>query len=199
MYALDRRMQIANTPGDHPPIPSPEPRPVRLQVSVAAQTLEIVTADGDEILRSYPVSTSRFGLGTEPGSFRTPLGRFRISEKIGAGLPPGTAFLSREPDATLGPEEALASGEEDLILSRILWLEGVEPHNANTRERYIYIHGTNHEAHIGQPASHGCIRMRNADIVELFDLVPTGAEVCITAPADDPAPAADSARGGEKG
>ena len=198
MYASDRRMQIANTSGDHPPPPSsPEPRPVRLRVSVAAQTLELLAADSGEVLRTFPVSTSRFGLGTEPGSFRTPLGRFRVGEKIGDGLPPGTAFLSREPDGTLGPEDALASDAEDLILSRILWLEGLEPHNANTRERFIYIHGTNHEAHIGQPASHGCVRMRNEDIVELYDTVAVGTEIIITEAAGALAEAAGA--GGEKG
>jgi L,D-transpeptidase YbiS len=152
---------------------------VRLHVSVAAQVLEILDADSGRVLRRFPVSTSRFGLGTEPGSLRTPLGRFRIGEKIGEGQPPGTVFKTREPDPDAVPGEALTSGAADLILSRILWLEGVEPHNANTRERYIYIHGTNHEAHIGRPASHGCVRMRNADIIELFDLVPVGAEVSI--------------------
>ncbi len=165
---------------NHHPSPSPEaPAAVGLRVSIAAQTLEVVDAASGEVLRQFPVSTSRFGLGTEPGSLRTPLGRFRIGEKIGHGHPAGTVFNSRQPDPATGPDDALASDAEDLILSRILWLEGAEPHNANTRERFIYIHGTNHEARIGQPASHGCVRLRNADVIALFDLVPVGAEVWI--------------------
>lgn len=108
---------------------------------------------------------------------KTPLGRFKIGEKIGTGLPSGTVFRSRIP---LAPEQATPPGD-DLVLSRILWLEGLEEHNTNTRDRFIYIHGTNHEEAIGQPASHGCIRMKNADLIALFDQVPLGAEVVIEA------------------
>ena len=147
-----------------------------LRVSVAAQTLEVRTGGG-ELLRAFPVSTSRFGLGTEPGSFRTPLGRFRIGEKIGAGAELGAIFKSRTPTGGNG----LDAPDEDLVLTRILWLEGAESPNANTRDRYIYIHGTNHEDEVGQPASHGCVRMKNADIIELFEMVPSGAEVRIEA------------------
>ena len=147
-----------------------------LRVSLPEQSLEVWTAGG-ELRARFPVSTSRFGPGMEPGSFRTPLGRFRVGEKIVAGAGPGTIFKGREPVGGNG----LGSSEEDLVLTRILWLEGTEPSNANTRERYIYIHGTNHEDAIGQPASHGCVRMKNADIVELFEMVPCGAEVRIEA------------------
>jgi lipoprotein-anchoring transpeptidase ErfK/SrfK len=108
-------------------------------------------------------------------SKRTPLGRFRIAEKIGHKMPSGTVFRGRVP---LRPEDPLPN-TEDLITSRILWLDGLDPDNANTKERYIYIHGTKHEARIGRPDSHGCIRMRNADVVELFDLVQEGTEVRI--------------------
>ncbi|MBV9658472.1 MAG: L,D-transpeptidase [Verrucomicrobia bacterium] len=152
-----------------------------LRISVAAQTLEVRDAISGAVRRIYPISTSQFGLGTEPGSLRTPLGRFRIGEKIGHDAPAGTVFRGRQPDPALAPAEALVSTVDDLILSRILWLEGIEPHNANTRERYIYIHGTNHEARIGEPASHGCIRMRNADVIELFASVPVGTELQIDA------------------
>lgn len=165
------------TPKATPPAAIP-----RVRVSVATQTLEVLARNPDHtetLLRRFPVSTSRYGLGTELGSLRTPLGRFQIGEKFGHGQPLGTVFRAREPAADVDPRAALTSAEEDLILSRILWLEGVEEQNANTRGRYIYIHGTNHEALIGQPASHGCVRMRNADVVELFELVPTGAEVRI--------------------
>jgi lipoprotein-anchoring transpeptidase ErfK/SrfK len=114
---------------------------------------------------SAPVSTSRAGLGFEPGSLKTPTGLFRIHEKIGENARSGTVFKERVPIAE-APE-----CNDDLITSRILWLDGLEKENANTKERYIYIHGTNQENLIGQPVSHGCIRMRNEDIVRLFDMV----------------------------
>jgi lipoprotein-anchoring transpeptidase ErfK/SrfK len=144
-----------------------------IRISVQNQTLEL--HDGDGVLSSYPVSTSRFGVGSEIGSFKTPLGRFRIAEKIGEGLPHGTIFKNRLP---VGPTEAPQS-TDDLILSRILWLEGLEEHNSNTRDRYIYIHGTKHEDKIGSPASYGCIRMKSVDLIELFERVPLGTEVVI--------------------
>ena len=153
---------------------TPDPR-VSIHISVAAQAMELRDVDG-EPLRRFPVSTSRVGLGTEPGSHRTPLGLFRVGEMIGGDAPLGAVFRSRQPTGETG----LGAPDEDLILTRILWLEGVEPHNANTRERYIYIHGTNHEAQIGEPASHGCVRMRNADIIELFHRIMPGTEVRIS-------------------
>ena len=125
------------------------------------------------MILSFPVSTSRFGLGETEGSFRTPTGRFRIHEKIGAKQPFKTVFRGRIPVPD-PPDWATA---EDLITSRILWLDGVEDHNANTRERSIYIHGTNQEELIGQVASRGCIRMRNQDVIQLFDLIDVGTEV----------------------
>ena len=156
-----------------PTMQTPTPK-ISLHVSVAAQALEVRDAQG-ETLRRFPVSTSRFGLGTEPGSFCTPLGNFRVGEKIGDGEPLGAVFKGRAPTG----ENGLGAPDEDLILTRILWLEGTEPHNANTRDRYIYIHGTNDEARIGEAASHGCVRMRNADVVELFGWVEPGTEVRI--------------------
>ena len=115
----------------------------------------------------YPVSTSRFGLGTQEGSRRTPTGRFRIAEAIGAGMPMGTVFKGRQP--VKGTKRILSG--EDVIMTRILWLDGDDPENANTHDRFIYIHGTNDEESVGRPASQGCIRMRNSDLVELFDQV----------------------------
>ncbi len=153
---------------------TPASENLSLHVSVAGQTLEVRTPTG-EVRRTYPVSTSRFGLGTKPGSLRTPLGAFRVAEKLGGGEALGTVFKSRQPTGEIG----LDSTDEDLVLTRILWLEGAESHNANTRERYIYIHGTNHEAHLGRPASHGCVRMSNADVAELYEMVPPGTEVRI--------------------
>ncbi len=147
--------------------------PKSLHISVRDQRMTLKS--GDESLRTYPVSTSRFGLGSELGSMKTPLGQFRIGEKFGAGAPPGTVFKSREP---AGFYDEHPSGD-DLVLSRILWLDGLEAHNANTRERFIYIHGTNHEHEIGVPASHGCVRMKNADLIELFDLIEPGTPVLI--------------------
>ena len=129
------------------------------------------------MVASYPVSTSRFGLGSDEGSFKTPLGRFRIGEKIGAEMPLGTIFRAR---VALAPNDPLPE-TEDWITTRILWLEGLEEENANTRDRFIYIHGTRHEHDIGRPASHGCVRMRNADIADLFDRVEVGTEVRIEA------------------
>ena len=106
---------------------------------------------------------------------KTPLGQFRVAEKFGADAPVGTVFKNREP---VGFQDEHPP-DDDLVLSRILWLDGLEAHNANTRDRFIYIHGTNHEHEIGEPASHGCIRMRNADLVELFDLIEPGTPVVI--------------------
>ena len=162
MYAFLTGMQ---TPGSE----------ISLHVSVSGQTLE-VRRGGHVVERRYPVSTSRFGLGSEPGSLRTPLGRFRIHEKIGEDAPLGTVFKSRVPVAQDGQE----STAEDLVLTRILWLDGLDAHNLNTLERYVYIHGTNHEELLGQAASHGCVRMASSDIVELYGLIETGTEVHIT-------------------
>jgi len=136
-----------------------------IEISIRDQRLSLKR--GDNVLRSYPISSSRFGVGSEGGSFKTPLGQFRVAEKIGHNAEAGTIFQGRRP---LGPGDPLPE-TEDFITSRILWLDGTEEHNANTRDRFIYIHGTKHEDTIGQPDSHGCIRMRNSDIIELFDLV----------------------------
>lgn len=142
-----------------------------LLVDVPRQTVDLV--DGGAVISSWDVSTSRFGLGSEEGSFKTPLGRFRICEKIGGGAPLWSIFKSRVPTG----EMASPGGEEDLVLTRILWLEGLDPENANTRNRYIYFHGTNREDLIGTPASHGCIRLRNAEMAVLFDMVEAGTPV----------------------
>src|SRR5213083_2494698 len=144
-----------------------------IHVSIRDQRLTL--KENETPIRSYPVSTSRFGIGTEQGSMKTPTGRFCVTKKIGGDMPSGTIFRSRVP---LKPDEPLPP-TEDLVMSRILWLDGLDEHNANTRERFIYIHGTKHEAEIGSPASCGCIRMRNADVVELFDLVDRDTPVII--------------------
>jgi lipoprotein-anchoring transpeptidase ErfK/SrfK len=147
---------------------------VAIRISVGKQRLTLKS--GRKKLAEYAVSTSRFGVGSKEGSFKTPAGKLRIAEKIGDGLPTGTIFKSRRP--VKATKKRLA--EEDLIMTRILWLEGLETRNANTHARYIYIHGTNHEDKIGTPASIGCIRMKNADLVELFDRVVEGTPVEIS-------------------
>ncbi len=147
--------------------------PPTIHVSVPKQRLTLKR--GRKTERTFPISTSQFGLGSEPGSMKTPLGRFRIAAKIGADQPIDIAYKSREP---VCPTAEMLKGD-DLIMSRILWLDGLEPQNANSFERYIYIHGTNHEEQIGAPASHGCIRMRNADVAELFELVDINTRVVI--------------------
>ena len=106
---------------------------------------------------------------------KTPLGNFRIAKKIGHDAEPGTIFKAR---VALGPDDPLPE-TEDLITSRILWLDGMDEENANTLERFIYIHGTKHEDKIGLPASHGCIRMRDDDVIELFELVDETTQVVI--------------------
>lgn len=144
-----------------------------MRVDIERQMLDL--RHRDKLIKSWPVSTSRFGVGFESGSFKTPTGHFAILEKFGASAPLWTEFKSRQPTGKL----AVPGGEQDGILTRILWLSGLDEQNANTRDRYIYFHGTNREDLIGTPASHGCIRLRNADIAELFELVPEGTRVVI--------------------
>jgi len=140
------------------------------KIVIDSKTQYLSLFRGEKLLLAAPVSTSRFGLGFEPGSRKTPTGSFRVREKIGGEMPIGTVYKGRRPIAA----SVDGSAEEDLITSRILWLDGLDENNANTKERYIYIHGTNQEHSIGQPTSNGCIRMRNADVIHLFDLVEVG-------------------------
>ena len=142
-------------------------------IEIERQVLELCI--GQQLAASYPISSSQFGLGSEEGSFRTPMGRFRICEKIGDNVPAWMIFKGRVPTG----EIAISGGDEDHVLTRILWLEGLDDENSNTRERYIYIHGTNQEDLIGTPSSHGCIRMRNQEMIDLYDRVATGTEVHI--------------------
>jgi lipoprotein-anchoring transpeptidase ErfK/SrfK len=157
-------------------IQATNPRPTFfLHADVPSQTMTLWL--GKRILREYTISTSSRGTGTTPGSLRTPTGLFRIWQKRGHNAPAGMVFKARRPTGRIGRE----GDPGDLVMSRILWLDGLELHNRNTRSRYIYIHGTNHEEHLGIPASHGCIRMCNADAIELFQLAPVGTQVLITA------------------
>lgn len=144
----------------------------RLEVSMDDQTLKVV--QGDECLREFSISTSAKGMGFVEGTYRTPTGRFQISEKIGDGEASGTIFKSRVPVGKWSPGETI---DGDLVLTRILRLEGLDAMNANTLQRNIYIHGTNRGDKLGGPASHGCVRLGNAEMIELFDMTREGMEV----------------------
>ncbi|MCX6934991.1 MAG: L,D-transpeptidase [Verrucomicrobia bacterium] len=146
-----------------------------LRVSISAQRLDVVESDGS-ISRSFPVSTAKKGVGSEPNSNQTPLGWHRISEMIGGGKELGTHFVGRKPTGRVWkPSDPVE--EKNLVLTRILRLDGEEPGNATSRDRYIYIHGTNREDRIGQPTSAGCVCLRNADVMELYELVTPGTRV----------------------
>jgi lipoprotein-anchoring transpeptidase ErfK/SrfK len=158
---------------------------MKLHISVARQVMTVFD-DHDEILREYPVSTAKAGVGEVSGSYQTPRGRHLIRAKIGTGQPENTVFVRRRPTGEIWTP---ALGKEfpgrDWILTRILWLSGREPGCnrlgcVDTMRRYIYIHGSPDSAEMGLPGSHGCIRMRNGDIVEFFDLVPCYTEVEIS-------------------
>jgi lipoprotein-anchoring transpeptidase ErfK/SrfK len=140
------------------------------KIVIDSRTQSLTLFRGPELIFTAPVSTSRFGLGFENGSRKTPTGKFRVHQKIGGEMPEGTVFKGRKP--VTAPVDWLA--EPDLITSRILWLDGLDEANAETKDRYIYIHGTNQEQTIGQAASSGCIRMRNVDVIRLFELVEAG-------------------------
>ena len=159
---------------------------MKLRIDLTAQELEL-RDDGDTVLRRYPISSAANGPGEESGSYCTPRGRHVVRARIGAGQPPGTVFRARRPTGEMySPELGAAQPERDWILTRILWLSGKEPGfnrlgSCDSMRRYIYIHGTPDEAFEQAPRSHGCIRMRNADLVELFDLVPAYTPVEIVA------------------
>jgi len=147
----------------------------KMIVSVKDQRMLLVT-DGQPV-RTYRVSTSKFGLGDQPASHRTPLGRMEVARKIGGGQPRGAVFKSRKPTGEVLKPDAPG---RDPIVSRILWLRGLEPHNKNAFPRYIYIHGTPERRNLGRPASFGCIRMCCKDVIDLYNRVGYGAEVYIT-------------------
>jgi len=150
------------------------PRPTRsIVVDVASQSLSVL--QGRTIVAEFPVSTSQFGLGCQEGSYKTPTGRFRIARKIGGTAPLWTIFRARKNTG----RRAKPGGAEDLVLSRILTLDGLDADNANSLARYIYIHGTNQEILIGRPASHGCVRLKNRDMAALYRLVKKGGRVAI--------------------
>ncbi len=153
-------------------------------VNIEKQRLTLLDENA-KILQEYPVSTSKYGTGSQNGSEKTPTGLHRIADKFGGAMPVNEVFIGRLPHGNL--EECIERGvdlPDDVIMSRILWLEGMEPGRnkggyVDSYQRYIYIHGTNHEEEVGKPASIGCIRMCNNDIVELYRLVDVGSEVNI--------------------
>jgi lipoprotein-anchoring transpeptidase ErfK/SrfK len=155
---------------------------MRIRIDIAHQELELFNADG-AFIRRYPVSTARNGVGERDGSGCTPRGRHRIRARIGAGAPLGTVFRGRRPTGEIWtPELAAVNPGRDWILSRILWLCGEEPGfnrggQVDSMRRYIYIHGTGEDQPMGEPRSHGCIRMRNRDVIELFELIRAGTPV----------------------
>ena len=155
-----------------------EPTSFILTVNISRQTVSLF--EDNKFVKKFRCSTSRFGIGQIEGSNRTPLGLHRIAEKIGGGEPAGTVFKAREIIGhTSQPEFADAK-----ITTRILWLEGLEPGfnqggNVDSHARYIYIHGTGDQATIGCPASFGCIHLADADMISLFDLLPSGTLVWI--------------------
>lgn len=165
-------------------------------VSVKSQKLAIYGRNGS-VDRQYPVSTSKFGLSDKPGTYGTPLGLHEVVAKIGHGAPSGAVFKSRNwTGEVIKPD----SPGRDPIVSRIMWLRGLERNNKNAYARCIYIHGTAEERNIGKPVSYGCIRMKSRDVIDLFNRLPIGARVLVTEsalpahvptlPAAAPAPAA---------
>lgn len=174
----EEKLQLARLPAQEQPA-------VAWEVVVeCSQQRAYVTHYGREVA-SYVVSTSRFGLGSAAGSNKTPLGRHRVAQKFGASEPIGAVFEGRVATGRIAAVlDAGVSAEEDLITTRILWLEGLEPGSnrgpgVDSKARYIYIHGTNEEWLLGRPASHGCIRMSNQDVLELFETIPVGTAVLI--------------------
>ena len=158
----------------------------KIEISIPEQSLRLVSDDGEELGR-YPVSTSRNGAGEREGSFCTPRGEHIVRAKIGAGRPVNTVFRGRRPTGEIWtPDLGERFPGRDWILTRILWLSGREIGKnrlgeVDTMRRYIYIHGSPDSVPMGKPGSIGCIRMRNADIVELFDRAPAGTPVSIVA------------------
>ena len=162
----------------------PDPNIACLSISLNDQTLSILDRN-DRVLKCYPVSTGLNGPGEQDGSGCTPRGAHYIRAMIGAGLPENTVFRARRPTGEIfSPELAASHPERDWILSRILWLCGLEPGRnrggrVDTFRRFIYIHGTPDSEPMGVAASHGCIRMRNRDVIELFSRVSPGIRVSI--------------------
>ena len=145
-------------------------------VSVKEQKLAVYDADG-RLEQEYPISTSKYGLSDKPGKYGTPTGMLEVVAKIGHGAPPGAVFKNRRQTGEVIQPNAPG---RDPIVSRIMWLRGLESGNKNAYGRCIYIHGTPEEKNIGRPASYGCIRMKSRDVIRVFNEVPIGSRVLIT-------------------
>jgi hypothetical protein len=143
-------------------------------VSVPDQKLALI--DNGVPIAQFPISTSKFGLGDRPGSYATPVGVLEIAAKIGANAPVGAVFKQRRMTGEILPPNARG---RDPIVTRILWLRGLEKQNARAFARNIYIHGTPVERLIGRPASYGCIRMRSRDVVNLFASISVGTKIAV--------------------
>lgn len=150
------------------------PPPVEIVISVKDQRLAVVENGG--LVKKYPISTSKFGLGDRYGSYQTPLGELKVCDKIGGDLPAGAVIKHRSATGEVLPANAAG---RDPIVTRILWLDGQEERNVNARSRGIYIHGTVEENRLGEPVSYGCIRMRSRDVIEVFEETPLGTPVRI--------------------
>jgi hypothetical protein len=153
---------------------APKDNDHRILVSVADQSLALYHKE--RLLGRYPVSTSKFGLGDHPGSRATPLGRMEVAKMIGAGAPLGAVFKSRRRTGEVLKPDAPG---RDPIVTRIIWLKGLEPQNQHAFARCIYIHGTAEERNVGRPASYGCVRMRSVDVLRVFNAIGVGATVDI--------------------
>ena len=149
---------------------------IQHHIVISTRDQKLAVLDRGTLLTTYPVSTSKFGLGDYSRSSRTPLGELEVAKKIGDNAPLGAVFKDR---IRTGEIVAPNSPGRDPIVTRILWLRGREAQNANAFGRYIYIHGTPEERVIGRPASYGCIRMRSSDIIQLYNIVGVGAAVTV--------------------
>jgi lipoprotein-anchoring transpeptidase ErfK/SrfK len=149
---------------------------IQHHIVISTRDQKLALLDRGTLLATYPVSTSKFGLGDRPGSRFTPLGQLQIAEKIGDNAPPGAVFKDRRRTGEIVLANSLG---RDPIVTRILWLRGLESQNAHAFARDIYIHGTPEEWRIGSPASYGCIRMRSSDVAQLYNIVGIGAAVTI--------------------
>lgn len=145
-------------------------------IVISARDQKLALLEKGNVIAMYPISTSKFGLGDNQGSYRTPLGDMEVADKIGEGAPSGAVFKDRR---RTGEVVGVNAPGRDPIVTRIIWLRGRERQNANAFTRDIYIHGTPEERNIGRPASYGCIRMRSNDIISLYSVVGPGAEVTI--------------------
>ena len=188
--ALGRAQVPSPTPSPPPPTvlpqnpapataasPAPTPVPVfstKLVISVPEQKLAVVV--NDKVYRTYKISTSRYGEGDALGSWCTPMGRLAVATKIGATTPVGGVFQGRR---YTGEVLSANAPGRDPIVSRIIWLRGLDYANKNAFHRCIYIHGTPQEETLGKKASYGCIRMRSSDVVEVFNWITAGTEVAI--------------------